>query len=135
MCRVCGCYRGGIVVMDVFWRRHSVLSWARVRQVRRGSLSSELLMCGGGVRIILLLPQQWGSDLPQDNPLHHSSHSPHLEAFPYILHTISIRHNIPGTIFHTAHADDISSLPSYLSSNPEAVLLTRFTLKISSELL
>ena len=33
-----------------------VLSWARVRQVRRGSLSSELLMCGGGVRNILLLP-------------------------------------------------------------------------------
>ena len=30
-----------------------VLSWARVR---RGSLSSELLMCGGGVRSILLLP-------------------------------------------------------------------------------
>ena len=29
-----------------------VLSWARVR---RGSLSSELLMCGGGVRSILLL--------------------------------------------------------------------------------
>ena len=27
-----------------------VLSWARVR---RGSLSSELLMCGGGVRSIL----------------------------------------------------------------------------------
>ena len=33
-----------------------VLSWARVRQVRRGSLYSELLMCGGGVRSILLLP-------------------------------------------------------------------------------
>ena len=33
-----------------------VLSWAKVRQVRRGSLSSELLMCGGGVRSILLLP-------------------------------------------------------------------------------
>ena len=33
-----------------------VLSWARVRRVRRGSLSSELLMCGGGVHIILLLP-------------------------------------------------------------------------------
>ena len=33
-----------------------VLSWARVRQVRRGCLSSELLMCGGGVRSILLLP-------------------------------------------------------------------------------
>ena len=33
-----------------------VLSWARVRQVRRGSLFSELLMCGGGVRSILLMP-------------------------------------------------------------------------------
>ena len=33
-----------------------VLSWARVRRVRRGSLSSELLMCGGGVHNILLLP-------------------------------------------------------------------------------
>ena len=31
-----------------------VLSWARVRRVRRGSISSELLMCGGDVRIILL---------------------------------------------------------------------------------
>ena len=30
-----------------------VLGWVRVR---RGSLSSELLMCGGGVRSILLLP-------------------------------------------------------------------------------
>ena len=34
----------------------SVLSLARVRLVRRGSLSSELLMCGGGVSSILLLP-------------------------------------------------------------------------------
>ena len=33
-----------------------VLSWAWVRRVRRGSLSSELLMCGVGVRNILLLP-------------------------------------------------------------------------------
>ena len=33
-----------------------VLSWARVGQVRRGSLSSELLMCGRGVRSIFLLP-------------------------------------------------------------------------------
>ena len=33
-----------------------VLSCARVRRVRRGSISSELLMCGGGVRSILLLP-------------------------------------------------------------------------------
>ena len=30
-----------------------VLSWERVRRVRRGSLSSELLVCGGGVCIIL----------------------------------------------------------------------------------
>ena len=33
-----------------------VLSWARVRRVRRGSISSEPLMCGGGVRSMLLLP-------------------------------------------------------------------------------
>ena len=33
-----------------------VLSWARMRRVMRGSISSELLMCGGGVRSILLLP-------------------------------------------------------------------------------
>ena len=32
-----------------------VLSWARVRRVRRESLSSELLVCGGGMRSILLL--------------------------------------------------------------------------------
>ena len=32
-----------------------VLSWARGRRVRRGSLSSELLVCGGGMRSILLL--------------------------------------------------------------------------------
>ena len=32
------------------------LSWARVRLVRQGSISSELLMCGGGVQSILLLP-------------------------------------------------------------------------------
>ena len=31
------------------------MSWARVRRVMRGSISPELLMCGGGVRIILLL--------------------------------------------------------------------------------
>ena len=33
-----------------------VLSWARVRRVRLGSISSELIMCGGGVRSILSLP-------------------------------------------------------------------------------
>ena len=32
-----------------------VLSWTRVRRVRRGCISSELIMCGGGVRSILLL--------------------------------------------------------------------------------
>ena len=32
-----------------------VLSWARVQGVMRGNNSSELLMCGGGVRSILLL--------------------------------------------------------------------------------
>ena len=31
-------------------------SWVRVRRVRRGSTSSELLMCGGGVCSILILP-------------------------------------------------------------------------------
>ena len=36
---------------DLFVRR-----WARVRRVRRGSISSELLMCGRDVRSILLLP-------------------------------------------------------------------------------
>ena len=33
-----------------------VLSWARVRRVMQGSISSELLMCGGGARSILFLP-------------------------------------------------------------------------------
>ena len=33
-----------------------VLNWARVRRVMQGSISSELLMSGGEVRRILLLP-------------------------------------------------------------------------------
>ena len=33
-----------------------VLSWARLRRVMRESISSKLLMRGGGVRSILLLP-------------------------------------------------------------------------------
>ena len=33
-----------------------VLSCARGRRVMRGSISKELLMCGGGARSILLLP-------------------------------------------------------------------------------
>ena len=32
-----------------------VLSLARVRRVKRGIMSSELLMCGGGVHSIVLL--------------------------------------------------------------------------------
>ena len=32
------------------------LNWARVRRVSRGNIFSELLMCGGGVCSILLLP-------------------------------------------------------------------------------
>ena len=31
-----------------------VLSWARMRQVRRGNISSGLIMCGKGVHSILL---------------------------------------------------------------------------------
>ena len=34
-----------------------VLNWAKVRRVSKVCLSSELLMCGGGVRSILLLPR------------------------------------------------------------------------------
>ena len=33
-----------------------VLNWARVGRVRRGSISSELIMCDGGVHSIWLLP-------------------------------------------------------------------------------
>ena len=33
-----------------------VLSWARVRRVIPGSISSALLICGGGVHSILSLP-------------------------------------------------------------------------------
>ena len=33
-----------------------VLGWARVRRLRRGSNSSELIMCGGGMRSIFLFP-------------------------------------------------------------------------------
>ena len=33
-----------------------VLGWAKMRLMRRGSISSELLICGGGGHSILLLP-------------------------------------------------------------------------------
>ena len=66
MCRVCGCGHSGdgcilastLCKYDLRKGDLFVLSWAMGRQVRRGSLSSELLMCGGGVRStgILLLP-------------------------------------------------------------------------------
>ena len=36
-------------------RKGELFVWAGGRQVRWGSISSELLMCGGGVRSILLL--------------------------------------------------------------------------------
>ena len=63
MCSVCGCYIGGhsgdgcvlastLCKYDLRKGDLFVLSWARVRRVRRGSLSSELIMCGGGVRSI-----------------------------------------------------------------------------------
>ena len=66
VCRVCWCcgwgHNGdGCVLASTLCKYDLrkgdlfVLSWSRVRQVRRGSLSSVLLMCGGGVRSILLL--------------------------------------------------------------------------------
>ena len=64
MCRVCECYKGDIVVMDVMLtlckydlRKGDlfVLSWARVQQVRQGIISSDMLICVGGVHSVLLL--------------------------------------------------------------------------------
>ena len=53
-----GCVLASTLLCKYDWRKGDlfVLSWARMRRVRRGSRSSELLMCGGGVRSILLLP-------------------------------------------------------------------------------
>ena len=47
-----GAYVGVVEEIDVNWRPLC----ARVRRGRRGSISSELLMCGGCVCSILLLP-------------------------------------------------------------------------------
>ena len=67
MCRVCvwmlqrGHSGDGCVLASTVCKYDSrkgdlfVLSWAMMQRVRRGSLSSELLVCGGGVRSILLL--------------------------------------------------------------------------------
>ena len=56
--KVCECYRGASTLCKYYLRKVDlfVRSCARVRRVRRGSISSELLMCGGGVHSILLLP-------------------------------------------------------------------------------
>ena len=60
---VCECYKGdgcdlASTLCKFDWRKGHlfVISGARVRGVRRGSISSELLICGGGVRSIMLLP-------------------------------------------------------------------------------
>ena len=37
-----------------------VLGWAKVRRVGQGNISLDLLMCGGGVHSILLLPSVVG---------------------------------------------------------------------------
>ena len=59
------CYKGGhigngcdLALSKYDWRKGDLfgLSWARVRRVMLGSVSSELKMCDGGVRSILLLP-------------------------------------------------------------------------------
>ena len=65
MCRVCEWYRhsgdgcdlaSNLCKYDLRKGDLFVRSWARVRRVKRESISSGLLMCGGGVRSILLLP-------------------------------------------------------------------------------
>ena len=62
---MCGCSRGGgdgcdlastLCKYDLRKGDLFVLSWARVRRVRRGNISLALLVCGGRVRSILLLP-------------------------------------------------------------------------------
>ena len=54
MCRVCDL----ALTLCMYDLRNGdlfVLSWASVRRVRRGSISSELIICGVCVRSILLL--------------------------------------------------------------------------------
>ena len=48
------CFASTLCKYDLRKRNLFVLSWARVRRVSRGSLSSELLVCGGGVRSIFI---------------------------------------------------------------------------------
>ena len=49
-----------------------VLSWARVRRVGRGSLSSELLVCGGGVRCFFVIA--CCGYMPRDNRCMYMAH-------------------------------------------------------------
>ena len=66
MRRMCECYRGHsgdeCDLASTLWKYDLrkvdlfVLSWAWVRRVRRGNISSGLLMCGGGVHSVLFLP-------------------------------------------------------------------------------
>ena len=50
------CFGATLCMYDLRNSDLFVLSWARVRRVMLGSISSELLMCGGSVHSILLLP-------------------------------------------------------------------------------
>ena len=61
-CVLCGCYNSGdkCELASTFYKydlrgKKLVLSCATVRRVSQGSISLELLMCGGAVRSILLL--------------------------------------------------------------------------------
>ena len=58
MCRVLqrGHFGDGCVLASTLCRYDLRKGDLFVRRVRRGSISSELLMCDGGVRSILLLP-------------------------------------------------------------------------------
>ena len=51
-----GCVLASTLCKYDLRKGYYVLSWARVRQSEAGSLSSKLLVCGGGVCSILLLP-------------------------------------------------------------------------------
>ena len=50
------CFSASLCKYDLRKGDLFVLSWAWVRLVRRGSISSELLMCSGRVRSMVLLP-------------------------------------------------------------------------------
>ena len=69
-----GCVLASTLCKDDLRKRDLfVLSWARVRRVRRGSISSELLVCGGGVRSILFVIASCGY-MPRDNRCMYMAH-------------------------------------------------------------